>query len=162
MFNLPMFIRFYFETIISLIRIETFLCYKENDNKQIECLPKDSEYAIIIDGVDFGVEDQIRNNKRKNSDSPKREDENAKLKIVVNYDNKIDSNEKNLYAEEEELVTLLTNINFKIKKGEHIGIIGEVGSGKTCLINSILNYLDFIPKLSNHKNIYNIVNGTIQ
>jgi ABC-type multidrug transport system fused ATPase/permease subunit len=42
MFNLPMFIRFYFETIISLIRIETFLCYKENDNKQIEYLPKDS------------------------------------------------------------------------------------------------------------------------
>ena len=146
MFNLPMFIRFYFETIISLIRIETFLCYKENDNKQIECLPKDSEYAIIIDGVDFGVEDQIRNNKRKNSDSPKREDENAKLKIVVNYDNKIDSNEKNLYAEEEELVTLLTNINFKIKKGEHIGIIGEVGSGKTCLLNSIINNMAVVNK----------------
>ena len=145
MFNLPMFIRFYFETIISLIRIETFLCYKENDNKQIEYLPKDSEYAIIIDDVDFGVEDQIRN-KRKNSDSPKREDENAKLKIVVNYDNKIDSNEKNLYPEEEELVTLLTNINFKIKKGEHIGIIGEVGSGKTCLLNSIINNLAVINK----------------
>jgi hypothetical protein len=69
-----MFIRFYFETIISLIRIETFLCYKENDNNQIEYLPKDSEYAIIIENADFGVEDTIRSNKRKNSDSPKRED----------------------------------------------------------------------------------------
>ena len=141
MFNLPMFIRFYFETIISLIRIETFLCYKENDNKQVEYLPKDSEYAIIIENVDFGVEDQIRKNKRKNSDSPKREDESTKLKIVVNYENKIDSSEKYLYSEEEELVTLLTDINFKIKKGEHIGIIGEVGSGKTCLLNSIINNL---------------------
>ena len=153
MFNLPMFIRFYFETIISLIRIESFLCYKENDNQQVEYLPKDSEYAVIIENTDFGVENQVKSNKRKNSDSPKREDEKAKLKIVVNYENKIDINEKYLNSEEEELLTLLTNITFKIKKGEHIGIIGEVGSGKTCLLNSIINNLAVINKDDSKGNI---------
>ena len=29
----------------------------------------------------------------------------------------------------------------KIKKGELIAILGEAGSGKTCLINAILNYI---------------------
>ena len=59
MFNLPHFIRFYFETIISLVRIETFLSYKENEDRQIKYLPKDSEYAVIIENVDFGVENKI-------------------------------------------------------------------------------------------------------
>ena len=148
MFNLPMFIRFYFETIISLIRIETFLCYKENDNKQIEYLPEDNEYAIIIEKVDFGVENLVKDNKRKNSDSPKREDENAKLKIVVYNENNGDNknNINILNPEEEEIVTLLKDIDFKIKKGEHIGLIGEVGSGKTCLLNSIINNLAVLNK----------------
>ena len=148
MFNLPAFIRFYFETIISLIRIETFLCYKENDKKQIEYLPEDSEYAVVIENVDFGVENQTKINKRKNSDSPKREDENTKLKIIVNNENdKVPEGDINnsqnevILNKDNEIIKLLTNINFKIKKGEHIGIIGEVGSGKTCLLNSIINNL---------------------
>ena len=36
---------------------------------------------------------------------------------------------------------VLKNINFKIKKGELIAIIGEVGSGKSSLLESILNSL---------------------
>ena len=40
MFNLPHFIRFYFETIISLVRIEIFLSYKESDDKQVKYLPQ--------------------------------------------------------------------------------------------------------------------------
>ena len=146
MFNLPAFIRFYFETIISLIRIETFLCSKENNSKQIEYLSEDNKYAVIIENVDFGVENQIKN-KRKNSDSSKREDEETNLKININNDdeqnierNKNIRNEK-IIDSNEQIITLLTNINFKIKKGEHVGIIGEVGSGKTCLLNSIINNL---------------------
>ena len=65
MFNLPAFIRFYYETIISLIRIEKFLCYKESDNKQIEYLQKKSEYSIIIEDTDFGVEKLIEEKKER-------------------------------------------------------------------------------------------------
>ena len=158
MFNLPLFIRFYFETIISLIRIETFLCYKENDNKQIEYLPKNSEYAIIIEDTDFGVENLFKDHKRKNSDSWRREDEDVNLNVVINNnDNDKINEEKNYIIEkknsEEEIITLLQNITFKIKKGEHVGIIGEVGSGKTCLLNSIINNLAVLNKEDKKGNI---------
>ena len=56
---------------------------------------------------------------------------------------------------------LIHDLNLEIKKGELVVVLGETGSGKTCLINSILNYLDYIPTLSNNKDIHNIVNGTI-
>ena len=49
MFHLPIFIRFYFETIISLIRIETFLSCKKYEEKQIKYLSKESDYAVIME-----------------------------------------------------------------------------------------------------------------
>lgn len=36
---------------------------------------------------------------------------------------------------------LLKNINLSINKGELISVVGEVGSGKSCLLNAILNNL---------------------
>ena len=177
MFNLPHFIRFYFETIISLIRIETFLSYKENEDKQIKYLSKDSDYAVIIENVDFGVETKL-NNINNNNDideedltsfkNNKKEEENATLKLnqsdddnnniiikkkkmnlsLNNFNDKY--NKKN---QEGNIITLLKNINFKIKKGEHICIIGEVGSGKTCLLNAIINNLLVINKPKAEGNI---------
>ena len=177
MFNLPHFIRFYFETIISLIRIETFLSYKENEDKQIKYLSKDSDYAVIIENVDFGVETKL-NNINNNNDieeedltsfkNNKKEEENAKLKL-----NQSDSGINNIIIQKKEMnlglnnfndkynkknqegniITLLKNINFKIKKGEHICIIGEVGSGKTCLLNAIINNLLVINKPKAEGNI---------
>ena len=162
MFNLPHFIRFYFETIISLVRIETFLSYKENDDKQIQYLPQDSEYAVIIKNVDFGVENKVE---EKGNVANKKEEENVKLKVNSN-ENKKKSNNNNLFEEnpildpqnnknksDEKIITLLKGINFKIKKGEHIGIIGEVGSGKTCLLNSIINNLAVLNKKEPEGNI---------
>lgn len=37
---------------------------------------------------------------------------------------------------------MLKNINFKIEKGENIGIIGSSGSGKTTIINLLLRHVD--------------------
>ena len=155
MFNLPHFIRFYFETIISLVRIETFLSYKESDDNQIKYLSPENEYAIIIDNVDFGVENKIE---EKDLFLNKKEEENVKLKINSPENNE-NQNTKNIIFEdkpipiinnknksEEKIVTLLKGVNFKIKKREHIGIIGEVGSGKTCLLNSIINNLAVLNK----------------
>ena len=161
MFNLPHFIRFYFETIISLVRIETFLSYKENDDKQIKYLPNDSDYAVIIEDVDFGVENKIE---EKNTNFNKKEEENIKLKVQNNEtipktknnifdDNTILSNHNNKNKTDEKIITLLKGINFKIKKGEHIGIIGEVGSGKSCLLNSIINNLAVLNKKEPEGNI---------
>ena len=161
MFNLPHFIRFYFETIIGLVRIETFLSYKESEDKQIKYLPEDSEYAVIIENIDFGVENKIEES---NSNFNKKEEENIKLKVntIENsqnskqniFDDKpIKYSKKNIVKSEEKIITLLKGINFKIKKGEHIGIIGEVGSGKTCLLNSIINNLAVLNKKGTEGNI---------
>ena len=65
---------------------------------------------------------------------------------------------------------LLKNINIFIKKKEHIGIIGEVGSGKTCLLNAFINNLEILNKgdvfLSNKVSFVSqnpwILNGTIE
>ena len=51
-----------------------------------------------------------------------------------------------------EPLILLKNINLKIEKGELIGVVGEVGSGKSCLLNAILNNLSVYSKYPN-KNI---------
>ena len=165
MFNLPHFIRFYFETIISLIRIETFLSYKENDDKQIKYLPEDCKYAVIIENVDFGVENRID---EKESSLNKKEEENIKLTLknnenientqnsknkIIFEDKYILTSKKKKINSEEKIVTLLRGIDFKIKKGEHIGIIGEVGSGKTCLLNSIINNLAVLNKEGKDGNI---------
>ena len=60
---------------------------------------------------------------------------------------------------------LLQNLDIEIKKGELVAVLGETGSGKTCFINSLLNYLDFFPKINKDNNkekeIFNIINGTI-
>ena len=51
----------------------------------------------------------------------------------------------------------LTNINLTVKKGEFICIIGEVGSGKSSLIQAILNNMIIIP----NTNTKIIINGNI-
>lgn len=54
--------------------------------------------------------------------------------------------EKNIFLENisygySEKETILNEINFEIKKGETIGVIGRSGSGKTTLINILLRFL---------------------
>ena len=56
------------------------------------------------------------------------------------------------------IIKLLSEIHLKVKKGDLIGIIGEIGSGKTCLFNAILNNLDI---LNNKLNKKIIINGKI-
>ena len=55
-------------------------------------------------------------------------------------------------------IPLLTNITLKVEYGDLIGIVGHTGSGKTCLLNAILNNLDILNS-SNNSKIY--INGTI-
>ncbi len=51
----------------------------------------------------------------------------------------------------------LTNINFKLEKGETLGIIGSTGSGKSTIINLLLRLYDVNSGMVfvNHKNIKN-------
>ena len=55
--------------------------------------------------------------------------------------------------------TLLKDIELEIPKGELVGIIGETGSGKSCLVNAILDNLELINENQSNMNI--IINGPI-
>ena len=70
------------------------------------------------------------------------------------------------YPIEENITTILKNINLKVKKGELIGIFGKFGSGKSSLIQAILNNMITInPNLSKNDKHYSnekiLIRGSI-
>ena len=124
LFLFPEYITGLFDSFVSLHRIEGFLKAKEFNKDQIDKSGNDYQYAIKINGLDFGI---IKKETKKSS----------KVKEIT--------------------IPLLKNITFKAEYGELIGITGDVGSGKTCLLNAILNNLDII----NNTKEKIIVNGSI-
>ena len=101
---------------------------------------------------------------KKNIKSEKKEELNEKAenkeKNEIKENTKINDSDlekiKNVIQDEPkkyERITLLRDINVKILKGEHIGIIGEVGSGKTCLLNAFINNLQVFSKNNEIGNI---------
>ena len=78
----------------------------------------------------------ISENKNQIENKNKNENENNDININQNYKKIIKNKETSI-----EKIILLKDINVQIFKGEHIGIIGEVGSGKTCLLNAFINNL---------------------
>lgn len=58
--------------------------------------------------------------------------------VSFNYSKKKDENT----GGEEKESSCITNIDFQIKTGETLGIIGSTGSGKTTLVNLLMRYYD--------------------
>jgi len=74
------------------------------------------------------IKEDIRNElNEKDDQSDKVSNESEKKSEIIDY------------PIEENLNTILKNINLKVKKGEFIGIFGKIGSGKSSLIQAILN-----------------------
>jgi len=93
--------------------------------------------------------------------SPKVEEANRKLFSFENTSNKLSlSISSSAPSESKKIINdevYLNNINLTVRKGEFICIIGEVGSGKSSLIQAILNNM----MIENNDNTKIIVNGTI-
>ena len=179
LFCLPDFFIYLSEAIVSMRRIQDFLSIKEYDYKQIEYINnKEYPYSIEINNVDFGVEKTIENendlsnkeNINKNKlllpkeieleNMDENNDDNEHLILSPNLNNELMS--KNYNPKENKVIAnnpkiqkilLLKDINLQIKKGEHVGIIGEVGSGKTCLLNAFINNLQVFSKNKEKGNI---------
>ena len=183
LFCLPDFFIYLFEAIVSMRRIQDFLIIKEHDYQQIEYLKgKDNIYSVEINHVDFGVEKTIEKENELNKEESKdingdkllypkememeniednNDDDNEHLVLSTNLKNELVKNNSNpkkkkfLSSNSQKIhkIVLLKDINLQIKKGEHIGIIGEVGSGKTCLLNAIINNLQVFTKNNSKGNI---------
>ena len=141
---------------ISLNRIQNFLVVKDIEKKIDE----------IIE-IEAGNNNQNSKNEKGIENGNSNENENA-----IDYQN-CDFGIKGNQTEENKI--LLKDLNLLIKKGDLVTIIGETGTGKSCLINSILNNLEllnqdnpevkyyyFSPNLSYASQDPWIMNGTIR
>ena len=126
-----------------------YIPYNENITNDQEDFMKEEENeyksSVKISGNEESqsmMESNLGNNTEKDNN-------NNNINIIISNNN---DNEKKVE------IPLLTNINLKIEYGDLIGIYGITGSGKTSLLNAILNNLDI---LNNNKNEKMIVNGVI-
>ena len=124
--SIPLFLNEFFSNLISINRIQNFLYQQEHENSN----KYQNNEKLIKDNILI---------KYKNVSVLKNETSD-------NYNNDNINNNNDV---------LLTDINFEIKKGEFIIILGSTGSGKTALINSILNNYTF----NDDKNV--TINGNI-
>ncbi len=123
------------------------------DNKNIEKIDE------IIEDKNIEKEDEIYTNKKIEEENEKEEYSSLKIK----EDNSIKEIKERIkiqinIPENINYDIVLKDISLKINKGEIIGIIGEVGSGKSSLLQSILNALILLNP-NECKGIY--INGSI-
>ena len=160
--NIPQYIADLKSLMISLNRIQKFLIVKdiklndeetkdknEEQTKKYNEEKNSNDIAIEYNNCDFGIKAEEKENEEKEED------------------------EKSEGIKENRI--LLKGVNLVIKKEELTTIIGETGSGKSCLINAILNNLDLLNSNEENVKYYNyspvisyacqdpwIMNGTIR
>ena len=132
---IPLMISEFFSNLISITRLQKFLFTPEHDFTSFEDRNSylNDNLLVKFDKATFGVTNT--------TDLPEHHqiDPNSSLNTTLGENTK-----------------LITDISFSIKKGEFIAILGQTGSGKSVLINSIMNNFTL---LSNRNSV--IVNGTI-
>ena len=143
------------DTFISLRRIENFLGIQEHDKSQLNYLDNKSELSIEINDINFGVYKSPNYKEEENTEDNKKDIKDNK---EISDDKDDENDAKLLEQDNDELIKikLLKDIRIKINKGEHIAVIGKVGSGKSCLLNSFLNNLAII-KDDENKDNYEII-----
>ena len=132
---IPIFLSRIAGNLISIKRLQAFLLSDEHYNNQnINTLEK-NDIAIKFDNSTFGIK-KIKQQKEDN----------------INLGFKNNNDENNIKGE----IKLLENISLTIKKGDFIAVTGNTGSGKTCLLNAIMNNYHIISTDSNPE-----INGEI-
>ncbi len=110
---------------------------KENKEENEEENKEENEEEKKVENEEEGNEISTRKNLSKdlNEELLKKERDLLTLKLKERIKTQIEIPENTEYD------IVLKEITLKIKKGEMVGIIGEVGSGKSSLLQSILNTL---------------------
>ena len=163
--SLPMFINQIFKDLISIQRLQNFLFSEDHQDKNIYKNIQEynnNQLLVKFDNVTFGINEsnQFGMNENKTLELTKSKSANDMTIELQNIDSNLLSNsgnsdnfenEKNkkyeklqslnktLSFENNLNLILLKEINFSIKKGEFIALLGSTGSGKTCLLNAIMN-----------------------
>ena len=140
------------------------------DDIDFGIIKREEEFIVVEDEDEEDDDNKDDENKTDSSDSEVELDEidEGKLNIKFKKEKLLQQDKRNIIKQKKKkkprekiegtvIVPLLKNIKLQIKKGDLIGIIGEFGSGKTCLFNAILNNLDIL----NGPNKKIILNGSI-
>ena len=149
---IPFFFNRLFSNLISVKRLQTFLQTDEfelNKFKNIKEFSKD--ILVKFDNVTFGLQKNSQEINFKNRKMKKNKYSNISLDAStspsnpsielqdINQNKNIDRDRDRNKNKNKKDIILLNDIFFSLKKGEFIGVIGATGSGKSCLINAILN-----------------------
>ena len=179
---LPNFINQIFKNLLSLQRLQHYLFTEEHqERKKFENFDEFDKNGILVnfEKINFSIHDPdefeigINKNvlgKTKSEKNINIEMNNMDNKIYLNESNDSDNEIKNANTEIinpvrklkslqiESKSILLKDISFSVKKGEFIAILGPTGSGKSCLLNAILN--NYVPYFNNNSSKL-ILNGEI-
>ena len=156
--NIPQYIADLKSLMISLNRIQKFLIVKDiklkdeesKDKKEEKEISKNENKEENSEPEEDKKEEQIKkNDEQTNSNDVAIEYTNCDFGIKAEDEEKEEEDEQSERIKENKI--LLKGVNLIIKKRELITMIGETGSGKTCLINAILNNLDLLN--SNEENV---------
>ena len=144
---------------------------KENDEEKDKNRKKIPKRRTCLE---LNKLDLKKKNEFFSSDESEEEEKNKNIKSNKNIENQNDDN-KNINEEDDSIeedalsangsehnlnikkIYALKNINFTVKEGEFVCIIGEVGSGKSSLIQALLNNMIILNKEESHV----VLNGSI-
>lgn len=116
------------ELLVSVRRLQKFMLYEEinEENEKMECKQKGSKNDKGKNDANI-IEEDIRDEKRKTT--------NYEGEYIMSLKN---ANVKWFSHDHEDT---LKNININVKSGELIAVVGQVGSGKSSLLNVMLKEL---------------------
>ena len=100
---------------------------------------EDNERGIELQDLNLNNNEDKKKEKEEKLLNPDNKEEIKINETPINNDNT-----KKEETPDIEIIELLKEISLKVEKGDLIGIVGGVGSGKTCLLNAILSNLDVL------------------
>ena len=182
---IPFFLNQVFSNILSFERLQNFLYSEEHQSNDHTNARELEENNIIVkfDKATFGIRETIINKKGKNINNKSNDRKLEKLGNINNEqfelkeifleskeknDNSIDNKEPKEKEEKNDIkinilkdyqkkdIILIKDISLLINKGQFIAILGPTGSGKTSILNAIMNNLHIY---SNNSPI--IINGEL-
>ena len=146
---IPFFFNRLFSNLLSIKRVQNFLKTEEYEMGKYENKEEfDKNILVKFDNISFGLHNnQLINKHKKKKRRIFKNLLDTSTSVVypmsmdlseIKNESKIKPKQKIRIIDETENI-LLSNIFFSVKKSEFVAVIGSMGSGKSTLINAILN-----------------------